>query len=764
MYRKRDLPMIWMVFMVLVGLCMVGQADEKGMRVRFSLTSDPVTVTISGVVLDKATGEPIAEALVRGHVLVQLYRGPDFFERCPQGQVLTDEQGRYKLQIQTLLTTAGRGRGQDGMCVYASASGYETAPQYIRPNVTSDKADFQCDFALGKGRRLSGTVVDPEGKPVAGALVRVQNGLNGDWNFFGALGQATSNEQGEFELWMASGPTNDVTRSPWLTILKRGQGAMFIWDLFQKGDLGALTLPACGAVAGHVVDGQGEPLSGCEVSARGFPCGLIDKTQTDDQGQYILRGIPGEPSIVEFYTRKNGRFIDQWGVVEVHARLNPEIELKNGANYKLRARDSETVEAENLVMNVNSRVTGKLLSSGSSLGLGGLLVRLDSSWDNMVEVDIEGHFSFPYVAPGKHKLTAYFPHNLRYDRGIGRTTIEVTPGEPMTDVEIQLDELAELRVQYLDVKGNPLPGVTASATWSKDGHGPWTQGTVSDAEGWAVLYLYPGDIQYLGGFDPSGRLVSEMRAKIKPSPAQIMEPKQVMMVESATLTGQLFDDQNKPLVHTRLICRLAYADGTQIERPIATDEQGDFTLPHIVPGVVEISLESESTLHKNILGKTIEIEPGQALGLGGISLASGVNKAAAIEAFFEQAVTDPTELRNVTRRLLEAVQSADYTKPENWKEFIAPEYCVYTNYPAWVQWVCTNLKVNPIEVIELGHVTRSQSKGFWKDHENIPAIDYKLTLKDGTVIKGVLLFDYNLEKEYWMGMHGLDWHLNDPLK
>jgi Carboxypeptidase regulatory-like domain len=762
MYRKRCLWIALTLLISLSGLSGLGQASNKGMHVRFSLATDPVTVTASGTVTDKQTGAPIAGALVRAHITAHQFSGPDWFELCPQDQTLTDDKGRYTLQIETPLTTTGAFKGKDSLCLYASAAGYETLPQYIKPAITAETTEFDdCDFALGAGRRLSGILEDSNGQPVAEALVRVQNGWNGDWNFFGALGLATANERGEFELWIASEPTNDLTRNPWLTILKRGQGALFVWDILQKDDLGTLTLPACGTITGRVVDGQGDPLANCEVSVRGYPCGLIGKTQTDADGQYVLQGVPGEPSIVDFYTAKNGHFIDAWGTVTVHARLNPEVDLKDAANYKLRTRDNETSVADDMMVGEDTGVSGRLIASASSLGLGGLMVRLDTSWAMMVEADIEGNFHFPRVAPGQHKLTVYLPHNLRYDRGIGRTTINATPGVPLTDVEIQLEELAELRVQYLDAQGNPLPGVTASATWSKDG-GAWTEGTVSDADGWAVLYLYPDDSQYIGGWDRSSRLVAETTAKMKPSPAEIMEPTQVVMVEAATLAGRLLDEKDSPIAGERFTGRLAYADGTVTERQIATDENGDFTLPRIVPGVVELALDTESLLYKNVVGRVFEIEPGKTLELEGISLVGGIDKAAAIEQFFARAVADPTELLAAARQLLEAVQSADYTKPNAWRDFIDPEYCVYTNYPAWVQWICTNLKANPIETIELGDVSRSQSKGFWKSHQNVPAIDYQLTLRDGTVLKGTLLFDYNPDKTYWMGMHGLDWHLNDP--
>ncbi|UCD50362.1 MAG: hypothetical protein JSW27_22900 [Phycisphaerales bacterium] len=739
------------------------------MHVRFSLGADPVTVTASGTVRDKETGAPIPGALVRAHIVIWQYQGPDFFERCPQAQAVTDETGRYLLKIETPLSETRRRHSQDGLCIYAGAEGYETLPQYIRPNVTPETSEFNgCDFALGAGRRLSGVLVDPDGHPVAEALLRIQNSLNGDWNFFGALGMTTTNERGAFELWIASEPREHLTKAPWLTILKRGQGALFVWEILERDDLGTLTLPPCGTISGRVVDGEGIPAPDCEVSVRGFPCGLIQETQTDAEGYYVLRGIPGEPSIVDFYTRKNGRFIDSWGKVQEFDRLDPQTDLKDAVNYTLRTRDHETITVGDLVIGDNRNASGRLIAQGDNLGLGGLMVRLDDDWNTMAEADAEGNFYFPYIAPGEHKLTAYLPHNLRYDRGIGRTTVTVTSGVPLADVEIQLDELAEQRVQYLDADGNPLPGITASATWAQDG-GAWTEGTVSDPDGWAVLYLYTGESQYVGGQDPSGRCVAEVSTKIRPAPDAIMTPIQIVMVEAATLTGQLVDERNHPLANQQVICRLAYADGTDTERRVTTDNDGHLVLPKVVPGIVELTLEKESLIYNDVAGGVFEIEPAQTLELGPIPLAGGVHRATALERFFDQIVQDPTELRAAAMQLLEAVRTADYTNvdqwdrsPGAWKDFIDPEYCVYTNYPAWVEWVCTHFKANPIETIELGKVSRSAREGHWEHHHNVPAIEYRLTLRDGTALQGTLLFDYNPDQRYWMGMYGLDWHLNNP--
>ena len=52
-------------------------------------------------------------------------------------------------------------KGKDGLCVYVSATGYETKPEYGRPAVTQDNIDWaDFDFELGAGKLVKGIVVD----------------------------------------------------------------------------------------------------------------------------------------------------------------------------------------------------------------------------------------------------------------------------------------------------------------------------------------------------------------------------------------------------------------------------------------------------------------------------------------------------------------------------------------------------------------------------------------------------------------------------
>ena len=121
----------------------------------------------------------------------------------------------------------------------------------------------------------------------------------------------------------------------------------------------------------------------------------------------------------------------------------------------------------------------------------------------MVATDAQGHFVLPRVASGKHRLTAYRPYNLRTDRGVVHVDIEVKDGD-LNGVQLQLETLAVVPLRIVDPSGRPLQGISAAAWWTENHSGVFTEGTKSDQDGHATLYLYPGQRQYVGAHDWSG--------------------------------------------------------------------------------------------------------------------------------------------------------------------------------------------------------------------------------------------------------------------
>ena len=602
-------------------------ADKSsGVSLRFSLrgaTDDkPVSVTVSGQITDSDRNKAIPNALVRGHILVWRHQGPELFDKCPYAQVMADANGRYELRFVTPLTISGAMKGKDGICIYASAPGYETRPLYVRPKLTPEKTTYKnVNIALDSGRVLKGKVVDEDGNPIEGALVRIQHNWNGDWQFYGACGTAYTSPNGEFEIWFSK-DGNIISSLSWLSVFKKGVATGIYWDILGKESIGTLAIPRGGTIVGKIVDEAGKGVAGCEVSVRfGNMFGEIDRAVTNEAGRYELNGLPGEAGLVRFCKWHNPKRKPRTAVT-VYARTGPEMNLRDVPQYEITAKAGKTVAGPDLVIGRNTNVSGKLLPSKTTFGLKGLMVRLDYEWANMVQADADGRFGFPYVQPGKHRLTAYLPNNLRGDRGIGHVEINVEPGEPLADVRIQLDALAEVRLQVLDAKGNPLEGVTAGATWTKSGDGLWTEGTRSGRDGWAVLYLHSEQVQYVRAFDQDRALVAEGYHRVKPKAAEVIENLRVIMVPTARIVGSLGVGSGgaESLSGKRILYSLKYADGVERKGRIKIDSSGSFEMNRLTPGVVRLNMATSPIELSAEMTEPIEIKPGENKDIGRVAL------------------------------------------------------------------------------------------------------------------------------------------------
>jgi len=134
------------------------------------------------------------------------------------------------------------------------------------------------------------------------------------------------------------------------------------------------------------------------------------------------------------------------------------------------------------------------------------------------------------------------------------------------------------------------------------------------------------------------------------------------------------------------------------------------------------------------------------------------------------------EIKQAAKQLFDSIKDADYESFLNskkktwWNDF--PTWNTYMSvkwHDELVKWICNTFKGNPIVKVELGEVFISDVKE--ADLKNLPAVPYKLTLKDGRIIEGNLPFRYlpkrkgSEVKAYWQGLHGIDWHLQDePIK
>jgi protocatechuate 3,4-dioxygenase beta subunit len=313
------------------GKPLAGSEGLKPLALDFELVRG---VRVKGRITDKETGKPVHAALwytpLADNKFFKDLPGSDWFRMVSQSHV-TEKDGSYSLlvlpgtgvikvraeppeknpYVQVALdpadykraySTKTEGMGQS----FLSAAGHiehlfgHNAYRVIDPDART--AAYTCNFELDKGRTLKGEVLDPDGKPLAGATA---GGLTPVWGRNVDLKEATFTAQS----------LNAAQPRPLAFIHKARKLAGWVE---VKGDEKALAvrMRPWGAVEGRVLDEEGNPIAGARVSV-GYPDNatrwlseaVVGEATTDAAGKFRLEGlIPGLEFAVGF--RKGKNFLD----------------------------------------------------------------------------------------------------------------------------------------------------------------------------------------------------------------------------------------------------------------------------------------------------------------------------------------------------------------------------------------------------------------------------------------------------------------------
>ena len=260
--------------------------------------------TIRGTIIDQGTNRPVRDARI----------STDLHEFTDEGFVRTDELGRFRLTIAPgstmFLGPMELRHDLKHVPVWARANGYALALRFVPVGDTTRAEDLT--IGLKPEAPLFGTVVDPSGRPVAGAVVEVApvwatfmtGGPKPD-NFVDHLMdrlQVRTDQRGRFSFPGIPGP--------------HPRGADEIWTCHPEFQIHAkfevqiptdphaapvLTLePGC-TVSGVVVNRNGSAVPGASV--RVFqpvtPYFLVQTAYTDRDGRFQFRNVrPGRMRIV----------------------------------------------------------------------------------------------------------------------------------------------------------------------------------------------------------------------------------------------------------------------------------------------------------------------------------------------------------------------------------------------------------------------------------------------------------------------------------
>jgi hypothetical protein len=282
------------------------QATSGGEPVRADFTPKR-GVLIRGRVTDKQTGRPVHAVVAYFAFVDNPHRkeAPEF--RGPElpTSVHTAEDGSFTLvglPGRGLLVAQAAGPLQERYLMAAGADlvqgsqfrgGYfDTEPSLIDPyqfntlaaiNPARDARSMERNLLLDPGKTVTGTIVDPDGKPVKGVSIEPVRGIGFR---MGELPAA------EFRI-----PAIDPKHPRWF--LFRHQGKNLGAAVLVKGDEPApltVCLKKCATITGRLLDDEGQPRRFATILSG------IESGQLGVNDHFVFGGH------ADTYTRKDGRF------------------------------------------------------------------------------------------------------------------------------------------------------------------------------------------------------------------------------------------------------------------------------------------------------------------------------------------------------------------------------------------------------------------------------------------------------------------------
>ncbi len=296
-------------------------------------------IWIDGQVTDKATGEAVEDVSIYYYVFTdnphaKETRGLSGAIRGRVNPYNLSQDGSFRrvgLPGRGLIAVrvVGEGRYRFGMGAEEIEGGtpmsgfklFRTSPSHcssrgynalVEINPTEDQERIECNVALVSGTAITGEVLDLDGTPLVGALVRGVDGFGG-WareplagSEFQAVGYDPAEPRHMFFL------QKERRLAGSLTI--RGE---------QPGEL-AVTLQPWATISGRVIDAQGKPQSGLQIQGGSGP------NQDPVTGEPVAGPLPthGKTGPQRIYTADDGTF---------------KIEgLVPGAQYNVQVHDKST--------------------------------------------------------------------------------------------------------------------------------------------------------------------------------------------------------------------------------------------------------------------------------------------------------------------------------------------------------------------------------------------------------------------------------------
>jgi protocatechuate 3,4-dioxygenase beta subunit len=548
--------------------------ESKPPAVRVALP--PPSPPLLGRVVAADTREPIPGAVVWNGALKPAYNL--IFTRA-------DARGVYTFNLPSERASLG---------LNAAAPGYLPGGEAVHPGEGPS-------FALRPAATIGGTVVDAQGRPVPGALLR-PSPVRAHPAFFRGM-TTLSDANGRFRLSLPPetafeiDATHERFAPAWVQIPPVAPRAARtdVRIVFQEGVTGF----------GRVVDSRERPVAGARVALRpvesdreGVSEFFFDDPQefratTDAQGLFSIDRLP--PGTFNLAVAAQGFApmtvpgIDIAGAGRPAGRVDlGTVVLPPGVEVRGIVVDPEGKPVEGAMVELQSE------SFGIASWVGG-----DSADSSVQTTGADGRFGFSSLRSGdrvglsvrKQGFLQSAPH-----------TVETPTDEP---VRIVLQRGARVAGRVIDERGNPVQGAWLMLSTRTGGFGDVPSGdAMADDQGrFEFAAVQPGKLTLTANAD--GYLQEEVEVEI---PARGLENLRVSLRPGASIVGRVLGPDGGPVPGAQVQLVPDDAGNVIALQPGQTDGSGSFRLRGVPEG--PRSLVVEHPAHPRTV-KDLEVRPGE---------------------------------------------------------------------------------------------------------------------------------------------------------
>lgn len=465
-------------------------------------------------------------------------------------------------------------------------------------------------IVLSPGARISGRILDEEGRPVAGARVIFSSTNEGDLDAWHAylrrdprFSRTTTDAEGRFQLV-------DVRAGRFhLTMDRQGflpaTRSVEVPDPPRDVDLGEVTLEAGAVLEGLVTDEQGRPLAEARVSSAPSDPASVP---LERRRQRLEVGGGGGSR-----TGPDGRFRVESLIQGVSYDLS--VELDGYVPAKVSGVEPPARAPLRIEMKPAPSLTGRVVGpDGRPVAMASVAARGEGDAAHMPPLasagcDESGRFRLFFAAPGSVTLAARATdYRTKIVRGV-----EVPARGEVGPIEISLEPGAVLEGRVLDERGTPVSGAQVSAQSTGALFGVSEVWQVSnDAEG---RYRLEG--LDLGPYDVSAT-AGDRKARASVDIGLSVQSLDLRLEEQASVSGRVTDAAGAPVVGAGVFLIPADPEGERAQR-VTSGADGAFVFPPVSRGTYRlivlaegfgVSPPEELRVDRDLAGLDLRLSPG----------------------------------------------------------------------------------------------------------------------------------------------------------